>query len=89
MCCRVDACVSGSMGCAAMAVMWVSSRQQWFLNQLNAGENIKNTDLASHRNVSEKTAKRDIAYLIKQGIIEFIGPTKTGAYYLKEQRDVI
>jgi len=38
--------------------------------------------------VAEKTAKRDIAYLTKQGIIEFIGPLKTGAYYLKEQRDV-
>ncbi|MFV9632035.1 MAG: DeoR family transcriptional regulator, partial [Methanosarcinales archaeon] len=66
----------------------VNERQQWFLNQLKAGENIKNTDLASHWNVSEKTAKRDIAYLTKQGIIEFIGPAKTGAYYLKEQRDV-
>ncbi|MCD4843382.1 MAG: DeoR family transcriptional regulator [Methanosarcinales archaeon] len=67
----------------------VNERQQWFINQLNAGENIKSTDLASHWDVSEKTAKRDIAYLTKQGIIEFIGPTKTGAYYLKEQRDVI
>jgi predicted HTH transcriptional regulator len=38
--------------------------------------------------VAEKTAKQDITYLTKQGIIEFIGPPKTGAYYLKEQRDV-
>ncbi len=67
----------------------VNERQQWFINQLNAGENIKSTDLASHWNVAEKTAKQDIAYLTKQGIIEFIGPLKTGAYYLKEQRDVI
>jgi predicted HTH transcriptional regulator len=66
----------------------VNERQQWFLNQLKTGENIKNTGLASHWNVSEKTAKRDIAYLTKQGIIEFTGPTKTGVYYLKEQRDV-
>jgi predicted HTH transcriptional regulator len=66
----------------------VNERQQWFLNQLKTGENIKNTGLASHWKVSEKTAKRDIAYLTKQGIIEFIGLLKTGAYYLKEQRDV-
>ena len=65
-----------------------NERQQWFLNQLKAGGNIKSTDLASHWNGAEKTVKRDIAYLTKQGIIEFIGPTKTGAYYLKEQRDV-
>ena len=66
----------------------INERQQWFLNQLNAGENTKSTDLASHWNVAEKTAKRDIAYLTKQGIIEFIGPLKTGAYYLEEQRDI-
>jgi predicted HTH transcriptional regulator len=66
----------------------VNERQQWFLNQLKASENIKSTDLASHWNVAEKTAKQDITYLTKQGIIEFIGPPKTGAYYLKEQRDV-
>jgi predicted HTH transcriptional regulator len=66
----------------------VNERQQWFLNQFKAGGNIKSTDLASHWNGAEKTAKRDIAYLTKQGIIEFIGLLKTGAYYLKEQRDV-
>jgi predicted HTH transcriptional regulator len=38
--------------------------------------------------VAEKTAKRDISYLTKQGIIEFIGLLKTGAYYLEEQRDI-
>jgi len=66
----------------------VNERQQWFLNQFKAGGNIKSTDLASYWSVAEKTAKRDIAYLTKQGIIEFIGLLKTGAYYLKEQRDV-
>lgn len=66
----------------------VNERQQWFINQLRAGENIKSTDLANHWNVAEKTAKRDISYLTKQGIIEFIGPLKTGAYYLEEQRDI-
>jgi predicted HTH transcriptional regulator len=66
----------------------VNERQQWFLNQFKAGGNIKSTDLPSYWSVAEKTAKRDIAYLTKQGIIEFIGLLKTGAYYLKEQRYV-
>jgi hypothetical protein len=35
----------------------INERQQCFLNQLKAGGNIKSTDLASHWNVSEKTAK--------------------------------
>jgi hypothetical protein len=43
----------------------VNVRQQWFLNQLKAGENIKSTDLSSNWKVVEKMAKRDIAYLTK------------------------
>jgi len=34
-----------------------NERQQWFLIQLEPGENIKSTDLASYWNVAEKTAK--------------------------------
>ena len=39
----------------------VNVRQQWFLNQLEAGEHVKGADLARHWGVAEKTAKRDIA----------------------------
>jgi len=66
----------------------VNERQQWFLNQLDAGESVRGTDLANHWNVTEKTAKRDIADLKKQGIIEFVGSPKTGSYSLKEGGDV-
>jgi len=62
----------------------VNKRQQWFLNQLGAGKRVKSIDLAHHWNVTEKTAKRDIADLKNQGMIEFVGSPKTGVYHLKE-----
>lgn len=62
----------------------VNERQQWFLNQLGAGNKVKATGVAVRWNVTEKTAKRDIAALKKHGIIEFAGPLKTGFYRIRE-----
>ena len=62
----------------------VNERQQWFLNQLGAGNKVKAADVAAHWNVTEKTAKRDIAALKKHGMIEFVGPPKTGFYRIRE-----
>ena len=62
----------------------VNERQQWFLNQLGAGNKVKAADVAARWNVTEKTAKRDISALKKHGIIEFVGPPKTGSYLIKE-----
>lgn len=62
----------------------VNERQQWFLNQLGEGKKVKIADLAHRWNVAEKTAKRDIAALKKQRVIEFVGPPKTGKYRLKD-----
>jgi predicted transcriptional regulator len=58
----------------------VNERQQWFLNQLGIGKRFMAADFARHWNVALKTAKRDIAELKEQGIIEFVGPPKTGIY---------
>ena len=62
----------------------INKRQQWFLNQLIAGKKVKAADLARAWNVTEKTAKRDIAVLKQHGIIEFIGSLKTGSYSIKD-----
>lgn len=45
---------------------------------------VKAADVAARWNVTEKTAKRDISALKKHGIIEFVGPPKTGSYLIKE-----
>ena len=62
----------------------INERQQWFLNQLGVGKRVKAADFARHWNVALKTAKRDIAALKEQGIIEFVGPPKTGIYRLMQ-----
>jgi len=65
----------------------VNKRQQWFLQQLASGKHLKPTDIAEHCNVSIVTAKRDISALRSLGVIEFIGPPKTGHYRLRALSD--
>ena len=60
----------------------VNARQQWFLDELAAGRHVKAVDLCEHWSVVEKTAKRDISELKKQGMIEFVGAPKKGYYRL-------
>ncbi|MBC8419574.1 MAG: DeoR family transcriptional regulator [Desulfobacterales bacterium] len=60
-----------------------NERQQWFLNQVGAEKEVRAADLAIRWNVAEKTAKRDISKLKRQGIIEFVGPPKTGGHRFK------
>jgi len=61
----------------------VNDRQKWFLNQTGKGVRVSSSDLAAHWNISQKTAKRDIADLKQKGLIEFTGAPKNGYYRLK------
>jgi len=61
----------------------VSDRQKWFLKQTGKGIRISSSDLAKHWNISQKTAKRDIADLKQKGLVEFLGAPKNGHYRLK------
>jgi DeoR/GlpR family transcriptional regulator of sugar metabolism len=49
---------------------------------------VKAADLAARWKVTEKTARRDISELKREGVIEFIGPPKTGKYRLKIEESV-
>jgi len=60
----------------------VNERQAWFMEQLHSGKNCKVSDLAAQWQITEKTAKRDIADLKKKGLVSFVGPPKTGKYVL-------
>ncbi len=64
----------------------LNERQRWFIEQLNAGRNVKAVDIEEQWGVVEKTAKRDIAALKKKDVIEFIGAPKTGRYQLKDKQ---
>jgi len=59
-----------------------NERQRWFLAQLSRGKPLKAQDIASHFDVTEKTARRDIADLKARDLIEFVGAPKTGFYQL-------
>lgn len=60
----------------------LNERQEWFLQQLARGINVRPTSLSEQFKVTERTAKRDIAYLQDAEMIVFVGATKTGRYIL-------
>jgi len=62
-----------------------NDRQRWFLEQHEASNQIKASDLAAYCSISEKTAKRDIAGLKRKGLIEFVGAPKNGFYRIMEE----
>lgn len=58
-------------------------RQRWYLEALAAGKEVRADDLRRCWGVSEKTARRDVAALKERGLIEFVGPLRTGRYRLR------
>jgi predicted HTH transcriptional regulator len=58
----------------------LNHRQIWFLRQLNSGRSMRAEDLRRQHNVSEKTAKRDIAGLRQKKIIKYVGSHRKGQY---------
>jgi hypothetical protein len=60
----------------------LNPRQRWYLEALAAGKEVRADDLRRRWGVSEKTARRDVAALKDHGMIEFVGPLRTGRYRL-------
>ena len=60
----------------------LNPRQRWYLDALASGQDVRARHLQRLWNVSEKTARRDIAALKERGMIEFVGPLRTGRYRL-------
>lgn len=66
----------------------LNDRQLWFLTRVAAGDRCCAADIAVHWQVSEKTARRDIATLKQTGFIGFIGNRRGGRYVtVKSQSD--
>lgn len=61
----------------------LNPRQRWCLGMLSAGKEVRADDFRRRWSVSEKTARRDIAALKRRGMIEFVGPLRTGRYRLR------
>jgi len=64
----------------------VNDRQKWFLQQIGKNIRVLSSSIATHWDVSQKTAKRDIADLKRKELIEFLGAPKNGYYRLKSGR---
>jgi hypothetical protein len=60
----------------------LSQRQLWFLVKLQYEEKPNAGTISHYWQVSQRTAKRDIAHLSKNKIIRFIGACKNGYYVL-------
>ncbi len=58
----------------------LNERQAWFLTRVENGDHCRAADLAEHWNVSEKTARRDIALLKEWELICFVGTLRRGHY---------
>jgi hypothetical protein len=61
----------------------LNPRQRWYREALAAGRAVRAGDLQRRWDVSEKTARRDLAALKERGMIEFVGPHRTGRYRLR------
>ena len=61
-----------------------SVRQDWILNQLAEGSQLKTKHVVDHFQVSLKTAQRDLAALKDAGKIDFHGLPRTGYYRLSQ-----
>jgi len=59
-----------------------NERQQWALGQTGAGKELRKADIADHFECSKETARRDLKDLRRRGLIEFVGPSKTGHWRL-------
>jgi len=60
----------------------LNPRQRWYLEVLASGSDVRAIDLQHRWNVSEMTARRDLADLKARGLIEFVGAFRTGRYRL-------
>lgn len=58
----------------------LNERQVWFLLRVGPGDRYFAEDLAAHWQVSERTAKRDIAILKDWGLIQYVGTLRRGHY---------
>lgn len=59
-----------------------NKRQQWVLEQMRAGKPVRKVDIIDQFKCSKETAKRDLKALRCHGLVEFVGPYKTGHWRL-------
>ncbi|MGV1822676.1 hypothetical protein ACQZ63_26230 [Agrobacterium sp. CG160-95] len=62
-----------------------NQRQQWFLEQIKAGERFSAKEIVLTWHVSLKTARRDISALLHSKLLEYIGSRRKGRYRMNSR----
>lgn len=73
---RIDVEVSARIGKS------LNQRQLWFLTCLRQGEQLKSSAIATEWQVTDRSARADIAEMVRLELIRFQGAKKTGFYML-------
>lgn len=60
----------------------LNRRQRWVLLRLTRGGRLQRSEIEAEWGVVQKTAKRDLTALQEKGLIEYVGPSKTGEWRL-------
>lgn len=64
----------------------LNERQEWIVEQLQGGAELKIGHVVAQWKCSKTTAKRDLTCLRERGLIEFEGAARTGSWRLKDGR---
>jgi hypothetical protein len=62
-----------------------NARQQWAIQRMRTGADLRKTEILTQFGCSSKTAERDLRDLRRRGLIEFVGPAKTGHWRLVQE----
>jgi hypothetical protein len=65
-----------------------NARQQWAIQRMQNGADLRKAEIITQFGCSSKTAERDLRDLRRRGLIEFVGPAKTGFWRLVRQAEL-
>lgn len=65
-----------------VAINQQPTRRDRILDILRRGQKLRSCNIATELGCSAKTVKRELDALRTEGLVEFVGPTKTGTYQL-------
>jgi predicted HTH transcriptional regulator len=77
-----DKSVTINIHVTATAMGNLNLRQAWFMSELYQGVVVRAADIAGVWSINIRTAKRDVAQLVRFGVIIYQGSKKTGAYMI-------
>ena len=72
-----------------MAELNLNDRQRQAVLLIKEGKHLNNTDYQEIFGVSKPTASRDLSDLVRKGVLERIGTTGKGTYYVFDRKGLV